>query len=138
MMTFLESNSNNESQESLDGIEDQNTSDVSFPSEASSNQDCEMPPSTSRTRKSTSPTPFEKELLKSVKQRKLEDTDEDMSFFMSIMPTLKKINAYQKLIFRTKVMEHLIEVEKEKVITMDDLYFINTQIHDENQDTESQ
>ena len=59
----------------------------------------------------TKPTEFEGELLQLLKADHLELEEDDLAFFKSLQPTLKKFTTYQKLMFRTKVMNALMEIE---------------------------
>ncbi|XP_050672808.1 uncharacterized protein LOC126970778 [Leptidea sinapis] len=132
MLTFLDSNSSNEADESIENqCEDQDSStnainynSSSVPSTSTSNSNLERtnntePESSRKRKRQVSPTAFEKELLQCVKQNNLDSNDEDLNFFKSLIPTV------QKLLFRNKVLEALIDIQKETVITLDDLPSIN-------------
>lgn len=139
MLTFLNSNSSNEADESIENQSEGqdsstnaiNDNSISVPSTSTENSNLERTISntesaSSRKRKHTSsPTPFEKELLQNVKQNKIDNDDEDLNFFKSLMPTVKKFSTFKKLLFRTKVLGALIDIEKETVITLDDLPSLN-------------
>lgn len=47
--------------------------------------------------------------------------DEDLNFFKSLLPSVTKLSSYNKLLFRTKVLEALIDIQKKMVITIEDL-----------------
>lgn len=136
MLTFLDSNAGGEADESIDNnlSEDQNSStndnNISVPSTSAENLNPEnfsnTELETSRKRKRTqSPTPFEKQLLQSVRQNNLLNDDEDLNFFKSLIPTVKKFSTFKKLLFRTKVLEAMIDIEKETIITLDYLPSLN-------------
>lgn len=148
MLTFLDSNSSNEADESIENqSEDQDSStnannNISVPSTSSGNSNLERtnnntePESSRKRKRQSSPTPFEKELLQCVKQNNIDADDEDLNFFKSLIPTVKQFNTFKKLLFRTKVLEALIDIEKETVFTLDDLPSITMDLS-ETQNTSS-
>ncbi|XP_028158253.1 uncharacterized protein LOC114351292 [Ostrinia furnacalis] len=48
-----------------------------------------------------------------LKPNQLQLESEDLAFFQSLQPTLKRFTRYQKLMFRTKVLNIVMEMEKE-------------------------
>ncbi|RVE41313.1 hypothetical protein evm_014036 [Chilo suppressalis] len=54
---------------------------------------------------------FENTLLGYLKNNQLELESEDLAFFQSLQPTLKRFTTYQKMMFRTKVMQVIMEME---------------------------
>ncbi|KAJ8703947.1 hypothetical protein PYW07_013241 [Mythimna separata] len=54
---------------------------------------------------------FEAELLKLLKSSELEIAPDDLAFYKSIQPALNRFKSYQKLMFRTKVLNLLMEME---------------------------
>lgn len=75
----------------------------------------------SKKRKCESPTAFELQLLDCVKNNTADNMDEDLNFLKSLLPSVTKLSGYKKLLFRTKVLEALIDIQKEMVITIEDL-----------------
>lgn len=143
-MTFLDSNTSVEGQESLENVSQEDSSadtgisnEVAIQSANESATEVAIPgPSTSeqendtanretqrqsKRKKTSSPTPFELQLLQSIENKNDKENDEDLSFFKSIMPNIKKLSTYQKLLFRSKVINILIDIERETVITLEDL-----------------
>lgn len=139
IMTFLDSNKRVEGQESLENSQDDSsghtlelsqhpivdTSEVLIPETSTSGIENDTArretQNQSKRKKASSPTPFETQLLQSIQHKKDEENDEDLSFFKSIMPNIKKLSTYQKLLFRSKVLNLLIDIERENVITLEDL-----------------
>ncbi|XP_052744693.1 uncharacterized protein LOC128199410 [Bicyclus anynana] len=134
MLSFLDSNSNTQGEESADNFNqsvEQNASPRTSQNNTIIEEDLINIPSTSssvtketrssKKRKCESPTDFELELLNCVKNNTADNMDEDLNFFKSLLPTVKKLSSFKKLLFRTKVLEALIDIEKEMIITIDDL-----------------
>lgn len=132
MMTFLDVNVSTEADESIDiqTEEHQSTTDdynISIPTTSTDHSDLERTfndtvSGTSRKRKClSSQTDFEKELLEFVKQNSAVNDDEDLNFFKSLLPTVKKLGSFKKLMFRTKVLEALIDIQKDTIVTIEDI-----------------
>lgn len=145
MLSFLDSNSNVQGDESTDDLNQsveqnastrtsQNSTHIQeeVPSTSSSQNNTsiqeEVPSSSgtketrsSKKRKCESPTDFELQLLDCVKNNTADNMDEDLNFFKSLLTSVTKLSGYKKLLFRTKVLEALIDIQKEMVITIEDL-----------------
>lgn len=134
IMTFLDSNTSAEGQESLEYLSQGDSSvdagifhEVAIPGTSTSEHENDTPSretqsiSKPKRKKTSSPTAFEIELLQCIKNKNDGENDEDLIFFKSILPNIKKLSSYQKLLFRTKVLGILIDIEKENVITLEDL-----------------
>lgn len=70
-----------------------------------------QPSPASRRRVNKQPTEFEKKLLEYLKSNQLELEGEDLAFFQSLQPTLKKFTNFQKFMFRTKVLQIVMDME---------------------------
>lgn len=138
MLQFLNSNACTEADESIDYqgevqylSRNENNISVPKPSTSTENSNAEYTNNNSKAQSSrkrkreSSPTPFEKELLECVKRDNIDRDDEDLNFFKSLIPTVKKLSSFKKLLFRTKILEALIDIEKETLITLDDLPSLN-------------
>lgn len=58
---------------------------------------------------------FENTLLGYLKNNQLELESDDLAFFQSLQPTLKRFTTYQKMMFRTKVMQVIMEMEMQNI-----------------------
>ncbi|CAG4948313.1 unnamed protein product [Parnassius apollo] len=63
--------------------------------------------------KKQAPSEFEAQLLECLKSNQLELESEDLAFFQSLQPSLKRFTRYQKLMFRTKVLNIVMEMESQ-------------------------
>ncbi|XP_050665809.1 uncharacterized protein LOC126972836 isoform X1 [Leptidea sinapis] len=63
--------------------------------------------------KKQAPSEFEAQLLECLKSKQLELESEDLAFFQSLQPSLKRFTRYQKLMFRTKVLNIVMEMESQ-------------------------
>lgn len=54
---------------------------------------------------------MENHMFQYLKKNELELESDDLAFFQSLQPTLKTFTTYQKMMFRTKVMQIIMDIE---------------------------
>lgn len=92
------------------------TSYVTMPSPASpatrspSTLATPVPPQPAKNKEKES-SQFENAILECLKSNHLELESEDLAFFLSLQPTLRRFTNYQKMMFRTKVMQIVMDME---------------------------
>ncbi|XP_047519448.1 uncharacterized protein LOC125059190 [Pieris napi] len=118
ILTFLDSTTETAGEESLcEEMSEQ--SNLETPNESTqpdnSRQESSHPTSKQKQVKSKkqAPSKFEAQLLECLKSNQLELESEDLAFFQSLQPSLKRFTRYQKLMFRTKVLNIVMEMESQ-------------------------
>lgn len=118
ILTFLDSTTETVGEESLcEEMSEQ--SNLETPNESTqpdtSRQESSHPTSKQKQVKSKkqAPSEFEAQLLECLKSNQLELESEDLAFFQSLQPSLKRFTRYQKLMFRTKVLNIVMEMESQ-------------------------
>ncbi|CAG5053196.1 unnamed protein product [Parnassius apollo] len=118
ILTFLDSTTETAGEESLcEEMSEQ--SNLETPNESTqpdtSRQESSHPTSKQKQVKSKkqAPSEFEAQLLECLKSNQLELESEDLAFFQSLQPSLKRFTRYQKLMFRTKVLNIVMEMESQ-------------------------
>ncbi|KAF9406903.1 hypothetical protein HW555_012881, partial [Spodoptera exigua] len=84
------------------------TSNQHVPS--TSSQDIPRSTGLERKRKQTDTDEFDKEMLKMFKDNAKLFKNDDMNFFMSLLPITEKFTTHQKLIFRTEMLKKAMEI----------------------------
>lgn len=99
----------------IDPIREQSTAGTQ-PSISEAQRINQQPLHSTRQQKLTKPknkkgnSEFETELLQYLQTSELEIAKDDLAFYKSIQPTLNGFNSYQKLMFRTNVLNLLMEL----------------------------
>lgn len=87
-----------------------------LPSTSASTNQQSIPASAPPTKKrKKAKSKFKNSLLQYLKSNQLELESEDFAFFQSLQPTLKRFTNYQKMLFRTKVMQVIMEIEMSNI-----------------------